>query len=801
MKRQARRSDRRPAVFEEARRSVDTVNQMMRMHSSRGRVGGLLILLLAIALVALPASAAASRAAGKLSPRLAELASPSLRTAAPARQAKALSLAAEGPASLARRGRRVLVYLRFTRGALAAREELDLAGAQVLDASARYQTLTAAVMPSQLHAVAHLQGVAGVTPVLAPMTAAATCPSGAIVSEGDTQLKAHTAREEDGVDGSGVTVGILSDSFDQATEVATKAADDVKSADLPGVGNECGNTAKVLVLKNEKSAAEASDEGRAMAQIVHDLAPAAHIDFASAFNGELAFAKGIKELAAAGAKVIADDVFYFEEPFFQDGRVAVAVNEVVEGGATYFSAAGNDNLLDTSGEHDIASWETPAYRDSGSCPPAVEARAGANGFHCLDFNPDPEKTDRTFGIKVEPGSELTIDLQWDEPWNGVATDLDAYLLNASGFLAQESGEANVETTQMPVEVLSWANEGSTGKTVQLVVNRALGEAAPRVKLALLENGSGVEATEYPRSSSEDVVGPTIFGHSGSASAISVAAVPFNSNSEPEPYSSRGPVIHGFGPVEGTAAAAPLGPPEEVISKPDLTATDCGKTTFFAIFESPFWRFCGTSAAAPHAAAVAALMLDAEPTADPEAVRTALEGSAAPVVGFGSCAVGAGLVEAVGAVEEVLAQTGESASPCESPAAEVEPDEAAAPGNWGSEVPPTPVPPTPPVVAPPPTVEEEETKHVPSPRTFFLQRPSKVIRTRHHAAKAVFRFGSNESEASFVCRVDGSFFRPCPVRLARRFTLGWHVLKVAARDSAGRGDKTPASYSFKVKRVR
>ncbi len=781
----------------------------MRMHSPLGKAGGLLILLLAIALLAQPASAVASRATGKLSPRLAALASPSLRSAAPARQAKALSLATEGPASLARRGRRVLVYVRFTGGALAARDDLNATGAQVLDASGRYQTLTAAVMPAQLHAVAQLQGVAGVTPVLAPMTAAATCPSGAIVSEGDTQLKAHTAREDDGVDGTGVTVGILSDSFNQATEaadgsgkpIATKAGDDVKSADLPGAGNECGTTTPVLVLKSEKNSAEASDEGRAMAQIVHDLAPAAHIDFASAFNGELAFAKGIKELAAAGAKVIADDVFYFEEPFFQDGPVAVAVNEVVEAGTTYFSAAGNDNLLDASGEHDIASWETPAYRDSGSCPPAVEARAGANGFHCLDFNPDPGKADRTFGIKVEPESELTVDLQWDEPWNGVATDLDAYLLNASGFLVQESREANVETTQMPVEVLSWTNESSASKTVQLVVNRALGEASPRVKLALLENGGGVEATEYPRSSGEDVVGPTIFGHSGAASAISVAALPFNSSSEPEPYSSRGPVIHSFGPVEGTTPAAPLGPPEEIISKPNLTATDCGKTTFFAIFASPFWRFCGTSAAAPHAAAVAALMLDAK-AAGPEAVRAALEGSAVPVGGFGSCAVGAGLVEAVDAVKEVLAGTGETATACEPPASEVEPDEAAAPGDWGSEVPPpTPVPPTTTVTPPPPVVEEEETKRVPNPRTFFLQRPSKVIRTHHHQAKAVFRFGSNESDVSFVCRVDGSFFRPCPARLARQFTLGWHVIKVAARDPAGNGDKTPASYSFKVKRVR
>jgi hypothetical protein len=780
---------------------------MTRMHSPLGKTGGLSILLLAIALAVLPGSAAASRAVGKLSPRLAALASPALSTAAPDEQAKALSLAEEGPASLARRGRRVLVYVRFTHGAQAAGEELGAAGAQVLDTSGRYQTVTAAVMPSQLHAVAHLRGVAGVTPVLAPMAAAATCPSGAIVSEGDTQLQAHAARTADGIDGSGVTVGILSDSFNQATEaegggpIATKASDDVKSADLPGVGNECGNTSPVLVLKSEKNAAEASDEGRAMAQIVHDLAPAAHIDFASAFNGELAFAKSIKELAAAKAKVIADDVFYFEEPFFQDGPVAVAVNEVVEAGTTYFSAAGNDNLLDPSGEHDIASWETPAYRDSGSCPPAVEARAGANGFHCLDFNPDPAKADRTFGIKVEPESELTIDLQWDEPWNGVATDLDAYLLNASGFLVQESREANVETTQMPVEVLSWTNESSSSKTVQLVVNRALGNADPRVKLALLENGGGVEATEYPRSSGEDVVGPTIFGHSGAASAISVAAVPFNSNSEPESYSSRGPVIHSFGPVEGTTPAAPLGTPEEVIGKPNLTATDCGKTTFFAIFAAPFWRFCGTSAAAPHAAAVAALMLDAEPAAKPSEVRAALEGSATAVGSSGSCASGAGLVEAVGAVAEVLAHTGASGAACELPTSEVEPDEAAAPGNWGSEVPPpSPVPPTT-TVSPPPPTEEGEVKRVPSPKTFFLQRPSKVIRTHHHQAKVVFRFGSNEAGTSFVCRVDGSFFRPCPARLARRFTLGWHVLKVAARDAAGNGDRTPASYSFKVKRVR
>jgi subtilisin family serine protease len=758
--------------------------------------------LLVFAAAAMPGSALAMRGSGDLSPRLAKLSGASLRGAAPGTQAKAVGLAPDG---LARQGRRLLVDVRFKGGALAARDELRGAGATIVAVSRRYQVLTIATDPARLREIAAEPGVEGVTPVLAPV-ATAVCPSGAVVSEGDEQLEALEARETKGVDGTGVTVGILSDSFDQAVEdedgepIATHAEDDVKSADLPGAGNECGHTTDVEVLSEESNAAAASDEGRAMAQIVHDLAPGAELKFASAFNGEISFANNIGELRKApGADVIADDVFYPGEPFFQDGPIAVAVREVVEDGATYFSAAGNNNLIDGEG-HDVASWETPSYRDAGSCPPAIQAISGAKALHCLDFNPG-SAVDRTFGIKVKPGATLALDLQWDEPWNGVATDLDAFLLDSAGnrIPGAESREDNVEISQTPVEVLEWPNSSGSTKTVQLVVNRFSGGGAPRVKFALIQNGGGVSATEYPRSSGEDVVGPTIFGHSGTAAAISTGAVFFGDKAELEDYSSRGPVRHDFGPVEGVSPAPLLGAPEE-LSKPDLVATDCGKTTFFSFFVFGDWHFCGTSAAAPHAAAVAALMLDAEPAAEPDDVRGALVASAAEVGTFGSCDAGAGLVEAVGAIEEVLAKTGAGGPVCEPPESEVDPEEAAAPGNWGSEVPPvssgggstTPPPPPPP---------EEEPKQVPAPRTFFLQRPAKVIRTQSRGARAVFLFGSNEAGVSFVCRIDGGLFRPCPERLARRFPLGWHTIKVAARDAAGNGDKTPASYRFKVKKVR
>lgn len=755
----------------------------------------------------LPAAAPAMSGAGDLAPRLVELAKPSLRSAPERLQARELGLAPSGPGSLSRRGNRVLVYVRFRSGAIAGVPGLRDVGADVVDASRRYQTVTVAAKPAELREIAAVPDVAGVTPVLAPLAAASSCPAGKVVSEGVEQLNAGDAageaRDEFSVDGGGITVGILSDSFNQATEavdgsgpVETTAQEDVESGDLPGVGNTCvGQTTPVLVLQQEQEAEEATDEGRAMAQIVHDVAPGAALTFASAFNGEASFAKNIEDLSTVGAEVIVDDVFYFEEPFFQDGPVAVAANEVVADGSAYFSAVGNENIIDAEG-HDIASWETAPYRDSGGCPAEVQALSGANGTHCLDFHPGAQ-ADRTFGIKVEPDSVLSVDLQWAEPWFGVDTDLDAFLLNASGDLIAAAGEDNVGISQKPNEILQWENGSSSQQTVQLVVNRFAGDS-PRLKFVLLESGPGVAATEYPRSTGEgpvatDIVGPTVIGHSGAASVIAVGAVPFNTSSKPESYSSRGPARHDFGPVKGTTPAAPIAP--QLISKPDVAATDCNLTTFFAFFVAgQGWRFCGTSAAAPHAAGVAALMLDEDGTATPAKIRAALQESAVAVGAFGPCAVGAGLIEAVGAIEALGSLPGTPPDQCQLPESEASTEEARAPGNWGLEAPPS-VPPVTQTTNPPVGAQPQA-----EPSTFFTQRPRRVVRTPTRTARVVFRFGSDRAGVTFACRIDGGLFRPCAARLVRRFGLGSHSIRVVALDSSGNGDSTPATYRFRVKRI-
>jgi hypothetical protein len=735
---------------------------------------------------------------GELSSRLAELAKPSVRGAPRAEQAAKLDVARSGPGSLLRRGGRVLVDVRFAHGAAAGLDDLRATGAQVVHLSRRYQTVTVAARPAELRRLDDLEAVRAVTEVLTPIvhapggpgpvTSAYTPCFGLETSEGDEQLRANEARAKYEVEGSGVKVGVLSDSFDQDPATPTGAAEDVLNGDLPGPGNPCGHTAPVEVLDDSEGLG--SDEGRAMAQIVHDLAPGAALSFATAFTGELEFADNIRALAKAGANVLVDDVSYFEEPFFQEGPVGVAVSDVTdEDDAAYYSSAGNDNLID-SASNDIGSWEAPVFREAASCPAAVEALPPVfNPGQCIDFDPEagPSKEDNTFGITVEGGELLVIDLQWAEPWEDVTTDLDAFLLNAGGELVAGSVEEN-EVSQRPLEIVVWENESAAPATVRLAINRFEGSGTtPRLKFVLLQNGGGVSAIEYPESSGGDIVGPTIFGHNGGEDAMSVGAIRYNDTTEePERFSSRGPVTHYFGPVEGATPAEELLSPN-VLAKPDVVATNGNANTFFGVCVGvpSAWRFFGTSAAAPHASAVAAFAREADPTADAGEVKQAQRDGAAPVGVSPPTAAGSGLVDAVATLEKLGVTPPAGATLVEPP-----PAGPCLPAR-------KPVPPPPPG---PPTGPVTNAAIDPAPQTSFRKHPPKVIRTEGRRARAVFRFGSNETGVTFLCKIDTAPFRVCPERLARRFSLGSHVVRVRARDQAGNVDPTPAVFRFRVKQI-
>jgi hypothetical protein len=781
--------------------------------------------LFALAMLA-PCGAGAAGAEGSLTPELEQLSTPALAEASPEAQAEAIGLPVEGPGSLSREGERVVVEAHFEEGALQRLEALEAAGARILVASGQYQTVALSVEPAALEAVAEVPGIAVVEPSLRPVvygteesgaiTSAADpnaiCEGGSVISRAFEQLNVKSARETFGARGRGITVGVLSDSFNLATKnegggpIATKAINDEATDDLPGLNNGCsGQQVGVRMLEEPSPAPGESvhDEGRAMLQVIHDLAPHAQLAFATAYVSELGFAENIERLAkpvlegGAGANVIVDDVSYYDEPYFQEGPIAGAIRRVTEAyGVTYLTAAGNNNLFEWEGGHEttreIGSWERAEFDDAG-CPSVLASRVLSGASSCLNFAPTGE--DSTFGITVEPESRVVVDLQWAEPWYGVDSDLDGYLLNGSRTkVLDEGGSGNPSFA--PVEVLEWENSSASPVEVNLVVDRCIGrscnpladpDAMPRVKFGLLENGGGVEATQFHESvpGAGITVGPTIFGHAGSPSAITVGAVSYNESKTapraPERYSSRGPVTNYFGPVTGTTPALPLATPE-VIEKPDITATDCAATTFFSFLEGATWRFCGTSEAAPHAAAVAALMKQTK-VVGTTGIREAMAKSATHFTKVTSrSAVGSGLLNALGALTQL------GAGPVEDPASQlVGPHEEEGTGTEESgkegsgteaekENPPTPIPPSP-TPAPAPTVS-------------VTKGPASV----DNESRPTFEFSASQ-QVTFVCQIDGAAPQSCSSPYVAPTALGdgQHGFAVVGTDAEGRSGASNTYY--------
>jgi hypothetical protein len=776
-----------------------------------------------LALAAETQPQAAATEATPLTPDLATLAEPSVAAAPEAQQAEAMALPVDGPGSLVREGGEVVVEAHFGDGALAGIAALEVAGATVLAASARYQTVALSVAPEDLGALAEVPGLEVVAPALEPVlydaeekgeagsgatTSATTsvtsnglCEGGSVISQAMTQLNVAAARGVFGARGAGQTIGVISDSFNTATTaigggvLASHAGEDEASNDLPGPESTCsGQQVPVNVIA--EGPANSTDEGRAMLQVIHDLAPHAELAFATAYSTEIQFAEHIERLAApvaaggAGADVIVDDVSYLSEPFFQDGAVAVAIRKVTEAGVTYLTAAGNDNLF--QGTNEIASWERSEYQNA-NCPSQVAAllASSLSSESCMNFAPSGPP-DTTFGITVKGNAELSIDLQWAEPWYGVESDLNAYLLDAAGEVLVGPRFKNVGSGAVPapLELLSWTNPAATDTKVKLVIDRCIGNCNPAANIAgtpllkfiLAENGSGVSETEYPKSGgSEITVGPTIYGHAGSIFAITLAAVGYGQSptapSEPERYSSRGPVTHYFGPVTSTSPAPAIG--TETIVKPNLTATDCASTTFFATLSSDGWHFCGTSEAAPHAAAIAALMHQTQPAATPSSILGALESSATAFTTVKKpVAVGAGLVNAEAAITKI------GGVAVNDPASTV----VAARRELTTPAPAT---------APTATVATSAKK---KPKARIVAHPKALERTRKASIVGRFRFAADQSGVTFYCQVDGAAQRVCGARFQRRFKIGRHVVKVRAVDSSGSSSSAPVTFRFRVQRV-
>ncbi|MEO8085898.1 MAG: LamG-like jellyroll fold domain-containing protein, partial [Bacteroidota bacterium] len=167
--------------------------------------------------------------------------------------------------------------------------------------------------------------------------------SGLFNTGGDLAQRSDTARKIFNLTGQGIKIGVLSDSYNKIS--GNPALQDVNNGDLPGSGS---NSSPVSILK-EYPYGRVSDEGRAMLQILHDVAPKASLEFRTGFVSPADFSDGIRELASSGCNIIVDDITYAVEPFFQDGIISQAITDVTAQGVSYFTAAGNFGARSYSG--------------------------------------------------------------------------------------------------------------------------------------------------------------------------------------------------------------------------------------------------------------------------------------------------------------------------------------------------------------------------------------------------------------------------------------------------------------------
>ncbi len=455
--------------------------------------------------------------------------------------------------------------------------------------------------------VGALEQAAELGTLQAARPAVALSQVGSVTSEGDPAMFSDLARLFFGVKGRRITIGSLSDSYD----CLEGAAGDIASGDLPPAR-------RITIL--DDSACPGSDEGRAMMQLIRDVAPRASQAFHTAFGGQADFANGIVELAdQAGSEVIVDDVIYFAEPMFQDGIIAQAVDQVKAQGVAYFSSAGNGGRN---------SWDSA---DNGFVDSGV---TGAFGGVRHDFDPGPGVDDLQSFI-IAPGTTIFA-FQWDEPAASVgvgapgsASDVDILVYDDQGNFTFIGGFA-LNIGGDPIEVFGIVNNTTEDLEINIGLELFEGPAPGFMKYVVFDPRSesiNDPPTSFPNEFQTD--SGTNYGHSNAAGAAGVGASFWRQTPR---FGVFPPQINAFSSAGGTPIFFDLDglPVDELRAQPRFTAPDGGITTFFGgrdgfgNIDPNGTNFFGTSAAAPHAAAVAALMLEADRSLTPDEVYEILE---------------------------------------------------------------------------------------------------------------------------------------------------------------------------------
>ncbi len=438
-------------------------------------------------------------------------------------------------------------------------ESLTAAGGQLVAYPAGAAELRAHVPLAAVEPLAMLAAVRAIRPADIAVTRRVD------TSEGVTTHALRTTTETFGVTGAGVSVCVLSDGADTAAQRTA-------AGDLP----------PIAILSGQQGS---GDEGTAMLEIIHDLAPGAALTFATAFGGAPSFAQNILALRSAGCQIIVDDVAYLSQSPFQEDSITDAVNRVVAAGAVYLTSAGNEgNLNDAT----AGVWEG-TFTPAGTLPGIIGT------IHSFDGTQSNQIL----------SAGLAVTLHWAEPAGAATSDYDLYVFNAEMTRVVDSSTNIQNGDDDPFEFVAEVFVGE-----RIVVVQKSGTARM------------LSVNAY-RGQLERATAGQLRGHPAAVGALSVAAVDVatalpgaftgGSANPVEPFSTDGPRRIFFDVNGSLLPGAPAGNFTAtggiVRQKPDIAAADG-----VSVAAPGFAPFFGTSAAAPHAAAIAALLAEAVPGA-------------------------------------------------------------------------------------------------------------------------------------------------------------------------------------------
>jgi hypothetical protein len=411
---------------------------------------------------------------------------------------------------------------------------------------------------------------------------------GSVTSKGDTVLNSYLARSLFYVNGTGSKIGIISDGVDHWADLAPPNDTELPILEVYGAGS--------------------GDEGTAMSEIVHDIAPGAAIAFSGAGANVTEAKNAMAVLEGAGCNVIVDDIFLpYDEAAFEDNLLALKLDTIVHDGIIYISSCGNsgktvyDNIYNPDGY----------------------------GYHQFIYGDDQDS------LHVSDGRRVLAVLQWSEKW-GLSNEnyaLGAYYDNYVSVPGTNNCQGCGDT--IPREFIDWTNSTGMEKVLHFQIAKLSGSGDDRELKLWISTVDDTSKTLQWRSDNG------IYGHKAADSCISVAAINANNSNFPRTvagYSSRGnSFIYSYDgngdPIASTIRYTPT------VSGVDGIQTKSGQ---LGNIPNPYY---GTSAAAAHIAGVAALMRSVNARLTPSQIRNIMNNSAVTVSGWG----GSGLVDAYQAV--------------------------------------------------------------------------------------------------------------------------------------------------------